>query len=93
MNLVWATRKPAEFGLKMDSLIELGASPRAAISLLVVARAEALLAGEHYVGPQTIKSIALDVLRHRVVPTYEAEAQQLSSDHLVQMVLDGVEVP
>ena len=93
VNLVWATRKPAEFGLKMDSLIELGASPRAAISLLVVARAEALLAGEHYVGPQTIKSIALDVLRHRVVPTYEAEAQQLSSDHLVQMVLDGVEVP
>jgi len=93
VNLVWATRKPAEFGLQMDSLIELGASPRAAISLLVVARAEALLSGEHYVGPQTIKNVALDVLRHRVVATYEAEAQQLSSDDLVQMVLDGVEVP
>ncbi len=94
VNLVWATRTPKELGLaKLEPLIELGASPRAAICLLLVARAEALLAGEHYVGPQTVKNVALDVLRHRVMPTYEAEAQRLSADHLVQMVLDGVEVP
>ncbi len=93
VNLVWATRTPSKFGLSLDPLIELGASPRAAISLLLVARAEALLSGEHYVGPQTVKNIALDVLRHRVIPTYEAEAQGLSADDLVKMVLDGVEVP
>ena len=93
INLVWATRTPSKYGLSLDPLIELGASPRAAISLLLVARAEALLSGEHYVGPQTVKSIALDVLRHRVIPTYEAEAQGLHADDLVKMVLDGVEVP
>ena len=93
VNLVWATRTPSKYGLTLDPLIELGASPRAAISLLLVARAEALLNGEHYVGPQTVKNIALDVLRHRVIPTYEAEAQGLSADDLVKMVLDGVEVP
>jgi MoxR-like ATPase len=93
VNLVWASRKPAEYGLKLDSLIELGASPRAAIALLLVARAEALLSGEHYVGPQTVKNVAMDVLRHRVMPTYEAEAQGLDSDSIVKMILDGVEVP
>ncbi len=93
VDLVWATRTPGAFGLKLEPLIELGASPRAAICLLLVARAEALLSGEHYVGPQTVKNVALDVLRHRVIPTYEAEAQKLSSDNIVQMVLDGVEVP
>ncbi|MFN8392296.1 MAG: AAA family ATPase [Bdellovibrionota bacterium] len=93
VNLVWASRKPADYGLKLEPLIELGASPRAAISLLLVARAEALLSGEHYVGPQTVKNVALDVLRHRIMPTYEAEAQGLDSDSIVKMILDGVEVP
>lgn len=93
VNLVWATRKPGEHGLKLDSLIELGASPRAAIALLLVARADALLSGEHYVGPQTVKNVALDVLRHRIMLTYEAEAQGMSPDQVVQAVLDGVEVP
>ena len=93
VSLVWASRRPDEHQLKLSSLIELGASPRAAIALLLVARAEAMLSGEHYVGPQTVKNVALDVLRHRIIPTYEAEAQGLDSDSIVKMILDGVEVP
>lgn len=93
VDLVWATRTPAEYRLKLESLIELGASPRAAIALFLTARAEALLAGERYVVPQMVKDVAPDVLRHRILLTYEAEAQGLDPDDLVQMVLDGVEVP
>lgn len=93
VNLVNASRTPAKFGLKMDGLIELGASPRGVISLLLCARAEALMNGEHYVAPHTVKSVAADVLRHRIIPSYEAEAQGLNSDALVKMILDGVDVP
>ena len=93
VNLVWATRDPERFNLKIGSLIELGASPRASINLLQLARAEALMEGESFVVPQNIKDIAADVLRHRLVPTYEAEAQGLSSDDLVNMVLEGIQVP
>jgi len=93
IKIVWATRKPADYGLEIDTLVELGASPRAAIALLVTARAEALLCQERYVVPQMIKDLAADVLRHRILLTYEAEAQGLCTDDIVQMVLDGVEVP
>ena len=93
VSLVNASRTPSKFGLKMDGLIELGASPRGVISLLLCARAEALMNGEHYVAPHTVKSVAADVLRHRIIPSYEAEAQGLSSDALVAMILDGVDVP
>ena len=93
VNLVAATRRPADFNLPIQDLIELGGSPRATISLFLAARAEALLQGETFVVPQMVKDVAHDVLRHRLLPTYEAEVQQLNSDDLVQMVLDGVEVP
>lgn len=93
VSLTNATRKPSESGLKMDELIELGASPRATISFFFTARAEALLTGMNYVTPQHIKDVAHDVLRHRIIPTYEAEAQGLDADDLVQMILDGVQVP
>ena len=93
IKLIWATRSPSEYGIDINPLVELGASPRAAIALLVTARAEAILAGERYVVPQMIKELAPDVLRHRILLTYEAEAQGLSTDDIVQMVLDGVEVP
>ncbi len=93
INLVNATRRPQDYKLKMDNLIELGASPRATISFLALARAEALISGEYFVGPQTIKDIAPDVLRHRVMLTYEAEAQNLNTDDLIKMILDAVEVP
>ena len=93
INLVNATRKPREAGIKLESLIELGASPRATIALYLAARAEAFLAGEHFVVPQHVKDVALDALRHRIIPTYEAEAEGLKTDDLVNMVLDGVQVP
>ena len=93
VNIVAATRDPKEHGINMPALIELGASPRATIALYLIARAEAFLAGERFVVPQHVKDVALDVLRHRLLPSYEAEAEGLSSDHLVNMILDGVQVP
>lgn len=93
VNIVWASRKPEDFRIKTGKLIELGASPRASIALLLASRAEALLNGSPYVTPQHVKNIAYDVLRHRVVPTYEAEAQGLDADALIKLILDGVQVP
>lgn len=93
VNLVHATRVPRDFKLDLGSLIELGGSPRATISLFLCARAEALLSGAKFVVPQHVKDVAYDVLRHRVVPTYEAEAQGLTSDSLIERLLEGVLVP
>jgi len=93
VDLVNATRNPAECGLELGHLIELGASPRATIALFLISRIEALLSGEYFVVPQNVKDVALNVLRHRVVPTYEAEAQGLTSDDLVKSILEGVQVP
>lgn len=93
VNLVWATREPERFGLKIGSLLELGASPRATISLFLIARTEALLEGRSYVVPQHIKNVAADVLRHRILTSYEAEAQNISSDDIVKMILERVETP
>jgi len=93
VNLVWASRDPSRYGINLSSLIELGASPRASLSLLSMAQAEALLNGEHFVVPQNVKDVALDVLRHRIMPSYEAEAQGLSSDDLVNQLLEAVVVP
>ncbi|OVE79743.1 ATPase [bacterium J17] len=93
IDLVWATRTPRKFNIDIENLIELGASPRATISLFQAARAEALISGQSFVVPQNVKDIAPDVLRHRVIPTYEAEAQGLSSADLIQSILDSVPVP
>lgn len=93
VRLIGATREPEKYGIPAQSLIELGASPRAVISLFLSVRAEALLLGERYVVPQLVKDLALDVLRHRISLTYEAEVQGLSADDIVRMILDGVEVP
>lgn len=93
VNLVAATRTPAKFGLQFGPLVQLGASPRASISLFLAAKAEALLSGETYVVPQNVKDIAGDVLRHRILLSYEAEARGLSVDDIIKSVLDGVEVP
>ena len=92
--LVHATRRPREFGLQeIAPWIEYGASPRATIYLATGAKAMAFLAGRGYVTPQDVKDIAPDVLRHRVIISYEAEAEEKTSDHVVQYVLDHVEVP
>ncbi len=94
VNIICATRDPEAYGLKeMKRLIRYGASPRATIYLNTAARAYAFLRGRAYVVPDDIKAIGLDVLRHRVMPTYEAEAEEKTSEDLVKMVLDHIEVP
>jgi len=93
VDLVLATRDPKAFQLDLGPLIEYGASPRATLALALAGRAHAFLAGRGYVTPQDVKSIAPDVLRHRIVPSYEAEAEEVDADDLVQRVLDGVPVP
>ena len=93
-NVVFATRQPALFGLKdLKGLVEYGASPRASIYLIKAAKAWAFLQGRGYVTPQDIKSIGPDVLRHRVLISYEAEAQDLNSDDLILRIFDKIDVP
>lgn len=93
VNLVECTRNPDVYGLDIGDLIRYGASPRATIFLVMASRAQALLQGRGYVTPQDVKSIAMDVLRHRVIPTYEAEAEEKSSEDIVGQILDTVDVP
>ena len=93
VNLIEATRNPSVVKLDIGDLIRYGASPRATIFLALAAKAFALLAGRGYVTPQDVKSIAMDVLRHRVVVTYEAEAEEKTSEDLIRQILDTVEVP
>jgi len=94
LDLVAATRDPAGAGCRdLAPLIGFGASPRATLFLARAAKAVALLAGRGFVIPEDVKEIAGDVLRHRIVPTYEAEAQNLTSDDLVARLLDRIEVP
>ncbi len=91
--IVHATREPAAYKMRIGQWIQYGASPRATIFLALGARAMAFLAGRGYVTPQDVKDIALDVLRHRVIISYEAEAEEKTSDDVVRHVLDHVEVP
>jgi MoxR-like ATPase len=93
VSLVVATRDPAAFGLDLAPLIRFGASPRATIALTLGAKAWAFLHGRGYVTPQDVKAIALDVLRHRVAVTYEAEAERLGADQIVARILDQVAIP
>ncbi len=94
VNLVFATRDPKQFGLeKLASFIAYGASPRATIFLTQAAKAYAFLNGRGYVTPEDIKAIGLDVLRHRVLLSYEAEAENISSDQIVKQIFDAVDVP
>ncbi|MBC8422891.1 MoxR family ATPase, partial [bacterium] len=93
LDLVFATRDPAAYGLDAAHLIPYGASPRATLALTQASRARALLAGRSFVVPEDVKTTAHEVLRHRILVTYEAEAEQLSSDHVIDRLLDHVEVP
>ena len=93
-NIVFATRNPELFGLeKLKSLIEFGASPRASINLVKASKAHAFLQGRGYVTPQDIKTIGADVLRHRVMVSYEAEAQNITSDDILLTIFDKIDVP
>ncbi|OGG02470.1 MAG: ATPase [Candidatus Glassbacteria bacterium RIFCSPLOWO2_12_FULL_58_11] len=94
VTLVLATREPAEYGLKeLDGLIEYGASPRATIYLAQAAKANAFLRKRGYVTPEDVKQIGMDILRHRVLLTYEAEAEEMTSEDIVKKVFERVEVP
>jgi MoxR-like ATPase len=93
VDLIHATRRPAEYGLELTGLIQNGASPRATIALIRAGRANAFLEGRCFVTPHDIKSIALDVLRHRVLVSYEAEAEELRSEELIRRILERLPVP
>jgi len=93
VKIVLATRRPQDFKLDLKHFIQFGASPRATICLTVAAKAWALLQGRSYVIPEDVKNIGPDVLRHRIILTYEAEAQTVSSDAIVKQVLNAVPVP
>ncbi len=93
VDLVLATRPPLAASLNLDGYIQNGASPRATIALTLAARAMAFLKGRHFVTPQDVKSIALDVLRHRVSVTYEAEAENITSENVIEKILNTLPVP
>ena len=93
LDLVAATRRPEDYGLKVKELIAFGASPRAGLFLLQAARAHAFLEGRAYVTPEDVKALALDVFRHRILITYEAEAKEVTSEDLARKILETVAVP
>jgi MoxR-like ATPase len=93
LSIVFATREPDTYGLKLKDYIRYGASPRASLSLAVAARAHAFLAGRGYVTPQDVKAIAPDVLRHRLIVSYEAEAEEITADGLIARILGELPVP
>jgi MoxR-like ATPase len=94
LDLVEATRRPRDHGLsELEPLIDYGASPRGTLALGACARAHAYLRGREYVLPEDVKAIALDVLRHRVITTYEAEAEEVTADDVVRRILDTIPVP
>ncbi len=94
VRLVFATRQPEEAGLReLRQSIEIGASPRASLNLVAAARAHAFLRHRGFVTPEDVKAIGMDVLRHRVTLTYEAEAEELTPDRVIQRVFERVEVP
>jgi MoxR-like ATPase len=93
VDIVLATRPPIAAGLNLNGYVQTGASPRATISLTLAARAMAFLNGRHFVTPQDVKSVAMDILRHRVSVTYEAEAENVTSENIVEKILNTLPVP
>ena len=93
VNIVWATRDPAAAKLKLDGMIRYGASPRATIYLTLAAKANAFIAGRGYVTPQDVKTMGLEVLRHRIAVSYEAEAESVTSEMIIEQIFAGLPVP
>ena len=93
VQLVRATREPEAFGLELAPMIQYGASPRASIWLGLAARAHAFVSGRGYVTPQDVKTMAPDILRHRIILSYEAEAEEKTTDDLIEVLLERLEVP
>jgi MoxR-like ATPase len=93
VDIVCATREPKKYKLDLGNFISYGASPRATIYLALAAKAHAFMQQRGYVTPQDVKSIGADVLRHRVIVSYEAEAEDKTSDDIIQTIFDNIEVP
>jgi len=93
VDIVLATRPPIAAALKLDGFVQTGASPRATIALTLAARGMAFINGRHFVTPQDVKTVALDVLRHRVSVTYEAEAENVTSENVIDKILNTLPVP
>ncbi|MFH1760097.1 MAG: MoxR family ATPase [bacterium] len=94
IDIVFASRNPEEMAIKeLKCLIEYGASPRASIYLTLAARAHAFIRGRGYVTPEDVKAVGMDVLRHRIIVTYEAEAEETNAEDVVRKIFDSVEVP
>ncbi len=93
VSLIWATRAPADYGLKLEHLIAFGASPRATLALALGVKAWAVLQGRDFVTPQDVKTLAPDILRHRLGVSYEAEAEGIDSNQLIERILAKVPVP
>ena len=94
VDVVLATRKPGKYGAEeLDAFIRYGASPRATISLAIASKAFAFMQGRSFVTPQDIKDVGMDVLRHRVIISYEAEAEDVTSDDIIKKIFETVPVP
>jgi MoxR-like ATPase len=93
LDLVFATREPRRFGLDLAPLLSYGASPRATLALVRLARARALMQGRAFVVPEDVKAVGHEALRHRLILSYEAEAREMDSDAIVSMLFEGIEVP
>lgn len=94
IDLVFATRSPEKFNLKeMEELINFGASPRASINLNLASRAHAFMEHRAYVTPEDVRLIAMDVLRHRIIPTFEAEAENITSEDIIEKIMSTIQVP
>jgi MoxR-like ATPase len=93
VNLVYASRRPQDYKVDLKGLIQFGASPRATIFLAQAARAHAFVKGRGYVTPEDVKAVGMDVLRHRIILTYEAEAEEVSTESIIRHIFDAVQVP
>ena len=93
VNLVYASRRPQDYKVDLKGLIQFGASPRATIFLAQAARAHAFVKGRGYVTPEDVKAVGMDVLRHRIILTYEAEAEEVSTESIIRRIFDAVQVP
>ena len=94
LNLVFSTRSPSDYGLEdLSQLIEFGASPRATINLILASKARAFLEHRGYITPEDVRYVGKDILRHRIILTYEAEAEELSSEDVIQRLFDSIEIP
>ena len=94
LNLIFATRDPLKFDLKdLDGIIDVGASPRATINILKASKSRAFTEGRGYVTPEDVRYVSTEILRHRVILTYEAEAEELTSDQVITRLFEKIEVP